>query len=497
MAGEAASGDAPWVGAAFVTEARRLRNYLLRTGAVNQSELVDALMPFELDPDLDATADQRTRLFHAFEAVKRRLDGVVDPYTLNEVLNGNSPFLSDQPRHVRFYSSWRGFVVTALGIGLVLLALHYSNWSNRAAYLLQAADEFARFDHVEQMTNLIELALLIEETEAAVSTSGGDDGSDAGGSGQTFRVDMNSHGVVISEMIENLRQHYARENSLLDDIGFHNGDLLTLERALNTTVRNWACPPPFLPADHARFQRAEAGGQELTVAERMIGCAKPLQEPSPPGTAPDASLLAVVLDAFQGLVDPSKLGPTGAGDPGAGGPGADGLETTLNVIAPKAFAAFDLVKQTEDRAMELAERSQYLQLDYVQSLERIRGHAARVESNLLTVNRWALPIVYGMLGSIVYCMWRILNPATAALGLLYTLMRTAFAGLAALTLSMLIVPSNALSTGAEISRPLVYLISFIFGYSIEGFVNLLNNLNRYLSTTMTPREDRDGGKAPG
>ena len=74
-------------------------------------------------------------------------------------------------------------------------------------------------------------------------------------------------------------------------------------------------------------------------------------------------------------------------------------------------------------------------------------------------------------------MWRVLNPNVAPVGLLYAIMRTAFAGLAALTLSMLLIPSNLFSIGTDVNRPLTYLVAFIFGYSIEAFVSTLNVVN--------------------
>jgi len=55
---------------------------------------------------------------------------------------------------------------------------------------------------------------------------------------------------------------------------------------------------------------------------------------------------------------------------------------------------------------------------------------------------------------------------------------------AALTLS---IPSNVLSLGGDVSRPFIYLLSFIFGYSIDAFVNTLNGLNVYVSSNLTPK----------
>lgn len=41
-----------------------------------------------------------------------------------------------------------------------------------------------------------------------------------------------------------------------------------------------------------------------------------------------------------------------------------------------------------------------------------------------------------------------------------------------------------------LNRPVIYLLSFIFGYSIEAFVSTLNILNTYLSSNLTPKPRR-------
>lgn len=151
----------------------------------------------------------------------------------------------------------------------------------------------------------------------------------------------------------------------------------------------------------------------------------------------------------------------------------------------------DEIETLKTKAMEAAGRQR--QAKHVTSQYDVANMAQQLKELLTIVHRWALPIIYGALGSIVYCMWRILNPNVAPLGFIYSVMRTAFAGLAALTLSMLFVPSNLLSGGIELNRPLIYLISFIFGYSIEAFVSTLNLLNTYLTTSLTPKPKRGGG----
>ena len=60
-----------------------------------------------------------------------------------------------------------------------------------------------------------------------------------------------------------------------------------------------------------------------------------------------------------------------------------------------------------------------------------------------------------------------------------------------MTLSMLLVPSNILTAGVELNRPLIYLLSFVFGYSVEVFINTLNLFNTYFLANLTVRPRKD------
>ena len=463
----------------FLQEAQRLRDYLLRLGRFEQRELVDALMPFEHPEGRAIGETERRRLFEAFQTVKARLVGEVDDYTLNEVLNARSPYEEPDRWHVRATRVLRSVGVTAVGILLVGLAFYYSNWSNRANYLLQEAESFTSFDHFDRMANLVDLALSFEDgtpelnervaaamgqevdpqkaVEAARAGSGATPAvaDETGPAFSDSRLVLDPQLMIVFEQISSLKRHYIQEHRLPQEMGslaLRSNPL----QPLTTKLRRWYCPGPgyFAPQQDAAGNTV-AGNQQGFV-HLMVGC-------------PDyASLWS---DA----------------------PPPQGQDSENFVVA--AFQEIERMQAMQQIAMQLARRAE--PGEYTQSVQIVQNYAEVLRGKISTVHRWTLPIIYGMLGSIVYCMWRILNPATAPLGFLYTLMRTAFAGLAALTLSMLIVPSNALSVGADVSRPFVYLISFVFGYSIEGFVNLLNNLNRYLSNSMVPREDREAGKPAG
>ena len=150
---------------------------------------------------------------------------------------------------------------------------------------------------------------------------------------------------------------------------------------------------------------------------------------------------------------------------------------------------FTAVKNAQFETMERANR----RADgfFQDTLDAVAVRIKDLREWLNTIHLWALPILYGMLGSVVYCMWRVLNPSVAPLGFFYSFMRTIFAGLAAMTLSMLLVPSNILTAGVELNRPLIYLLSFVFGYSVEVFINTLNLFNTYFLANLTVRPRKD------
>ena len=160
MSDETSAPEAPLIDdGAFVDEAQRLRDYLLRVGNIDQSELIDALMPFEHGEGQPPGERERRALFAAFQTVKARLVGRIDDYTLNEVLNSRSPYEEASHWHDRSARVLRSVGVTVVGIMLVGLAFYFSNWSNRANYLLQEAESFTAFDHFGQMAGLVDLAL--------------------------------------------------------------------------------------------------------------------------------------------------------------------------------------------------------------------------------------------------------------------------------------------------------------------------------------------------
>jgi hypothetical protein len=410
----------------IVVEAQRLRDYLLHKGGVDQSDLINALHPFE--GSSQAAPDDYMPLQVAFQATKERCSEIVDDLTLSEVLKGRSPY--QEPGHVIASAG-----VTLIGVLLVVLAVYFANWSQRATHLLAEADNFANFDHFGRMTRLIELAGMLENDTPT--------GSETVLSIENFG-NLTPEDVVILESVYELRRHYARENRLFADMSIHISRINPVVETRANLQRRF-CPPAAVPAGEP---------PALSRWEKLLGCIQPRRavQPAPPAE------------------------------------GSIAAEPPFMSQAPHAFQAIAWFQGQQLTAMEIAERQQ--PTEYTTAVQQVRDWADKLSRSLTMVSRIFLPIIYGALGSIVYCMWRLLNPATSPLGFWYTLLRTSFAGLAALTLSALIVPSNTLAMGTEVTRPFVYMLSFIFGYSIEAFVNTLNSLNRVLVTSIGPREKK-------
>ncbi len=422
-----------------VTEAQRLRDYLLHRGGVDQKNLIVALKPFEEQSSVapnnsfQIKQDDYSKLFLAFQEVKERCNTVVDDITLNEVLRGKSPYNCPQ-------NAIATAGVTIAGVLLVTLAIYFTTWSQGASYLLAEAKEFENFDHFSRMNRLIELAEMVDFDEPSSVNKLSPTDSDH---------DLAPEELVFFEGLQEFRRHYAREAALFNDMGSHIKSVSPIS-ASAASFRRKFCPPSVYAKEGKRPPPV------LSVWHGFIGCITPI---------PDES-----------------KSPPPAGNQKLLGDGSIAVGPWNDLPAFKSITRYQGIQAV---AMQYAERRQ--RDNYSKTIEQVRNWSEGLRSSIALVSQLLLPIVYGALGSIVYCMWRLLNPATSPLGFWHTLLRAAFAGLAALTLSALIVPSNVLAVGTEVTKPFIYLLSFIFGYSLEAFVNTLNALNQVLLARIGPR----------
>ncbi|WP_147107165.1 hypothetical protein [Tateyamaria sp. syn59] len=318
------------------------------------------------------------------------------------------------------------------GLLLVAAVFNFTYWANRATVAVAEAQEFLAFDHASEIARLIEMKIYFD----------------------TVVADNDSNNLepqlMYLEGISTLQQHYSREAELVSRMHVLWEEARAY-RAPGEYVNRWVCEKT---ADRA-FMR--------TVVSAVFVCP------------------AVTENAVEAQLSPQPALSGGEGD------------DDVLVDAEKAASVFDqrfmMVKSAQFDTMRTANRSAVS--FYQDTLDAVNVRIKDLRDGLNTIHLWALPIFYGMLGSVVYCMWRVLNPSVAALGFFYSFMRTIFAGLAAMTLSMLLVPSNILTAGVELNRPLIYLLSFVFGYSVEVFINTLNMFNTYFLANLTTRGRKD------
>lgn len=481
----------------LITQATRLRDYMMRAGLTDEAGLVGALLPFEHD---DETPDENAvkALYAAFETTHLAVIKRVDAYTVNEVLNGNSPFK-------RRTLAWAAGGLTLLGIIFVGLALHYSAWSTRTNSVLSQSERFVAFDHFGEIMGLVELQNYFSEMGDLV---------EAGASRaalEEMKRDLEPN-LLYMRGISVLREQYIAERNLPER-------MTQLEMSFNPFVvmRQWpaALLCPFVDIDPLdltpEMNRADLVPKSSLAVQLKCSNANDMRR-------------ALLVENLQRASRQAALNSAAGDDGAAGGAEAGAMDELVdgNKSAPRpsteprpssfgdvsemigaeggdfAFNAFlrinEELRVRREETMREAGRI-WVQDDYRETVAKVKDYALRLQNKLNIVHRWALPVIYGCLGSIVYCMWRVLTPAVAPLGFFYTTLRVAFAGLAALTLSMLLVPSNTLAMGADVNRPFIYLLSFIFGYSIEAFVNTLNGLNRSLAASLAPRDDRESAGA--
>ena len=323
-------------------------------------------------------------------------------------------------------------VLTFIGVILVLTAFHFSYWSNRTSFILVESEKFMNFNHFQSVMKLVELENYFDQIQEGPQTP-----------------DLEPQ-LVYLEGISALRSHYTDEQELPRKMSDRIIEFNPISNRWDKWKRRYCSG--LTAADWE-------GGRSLL--SRVFACPEPMER------------RAQVLG-----FSPS---------------GTRSLTGVVDTVTTSFRTKLSQIEALQRETMSAAGRAMYQ--DYARSQYQVRGLAHELSERLNIVHRWALPIIYGALGSIVYCMWRVLNPNVAPVGLLYAIMRTAFAGLAALTLSMLLIPSNLFSIGADVNRPLTYLVAFIFGYSIEAFVSTLNVVNTYLSTNLTPKPKRGGSAA--
>lgn len=421
---------------AFVEEAKRVRDYGIRSGSLPGEDLIEALVPFDGDApatDPAAIAALRKAALATFAAI--------DPVTLRDVLRGDDPTRPDRPVEAlpflrRVFSPANVLILVAIAI--ISLAFHYTYWARKAEAVLTTAREIGQTDYPTEMRRMVEVALLVE------ASSGASTGAEP--MPNIFNTEIASF-VSSAEMLQfyqvSQQQFLVEAAQLVRD----NNPVLAFSDAVRNgvlrTTSGFRRPPPAAPAP---------------LREITPGSVAP---PAAPGA--EAAMLLSGKDAvpLEEIVQPAALRHY-----------RGYLSNVDRINAAIGLSNLGLSNFAALRATQLNWQKQIV---------------IRTE----ITNRWVLPMLYGALGAIVYSIVRILNPFLASPSLRTSLLRVLFGAFTGITISMLFGPSNIFDLAGQPIAASLLLICFLFGYSIDSFLGLLRRGDAYVSAAFGPaRRDK-------
>ncbi|MBA3811800.1 MAG: hypothetical protein H0X27_09225 [Caulobacteraceae bacterium] len=104
-----------------------------------------------------------------------------------------------------------------------------------------------------------------------------------------------------------------------------------------------------------------------------------------------------------------------------------------------------------------------------------------------------LPALYGMIGTIVFELRKILNPLTPSASIERVIVRTALGGLAGISITFVFRPLHSAANDVTPSGIAVFGIAFILGFSIDVFFTLLDRMVGVVSQSIAGVNRTQGG----
>lgn len=463
MAGSSAS--APRDGVDFeriLCEARRLRDFLVRSRSRRNGALSKALRPFEFDGSSSPGGEERNELYTAFQQAHAEALNLSDEHTVAQVLAGNSPYMQGRNGQRR-----RTFLFTIVGILLAFVTLSYSNWSGRAALVLSEVEKFEGFDYSASLFRLVDMQAFLDKTVVEPE--------------QVATEPV----LAFKNELDDLIVYYWRETRLLGDINALLADETPISQyprriaqeicwALGGEARPAGLAIPADPPDNVFAGSLVGSGFAIGSADAQAAEPRLPARPEPSLAVPrgQVSFSTRIQNRFCRLSAAIRY----SSPPSATKPERDDFTAyrlgEANLI--KFFA------EEFPKLVRSSGRDSNLKDDLTETRLRVQDRAVDLRQELAIVQNWWLPALYGALGTFVFCLWRILKPDVAQLPYCEILPRLVFGAFAGITLSMLFVPANILALDPSAGRPLVYLTAFVFGYSVETFMAALNNVNEVI-----------------
>lgn len=111
----------------------------------------------------------------------------------------------------------------------------------------------------------------------------------------------------------------------------------------------------------------------------------------------------------------------------------------------------------------------------------------KLRAKMTIVTHWWLPVLNGALGAVIYCLTKMLKDRANAPKMGEVVLRMVFGGFAGILVSTLLLPSGVVAAPYVASAPGVSLLAFIFGFSLDSFIALLDRLNRLVVESTRPK----------
>ncbi|MFD3190203.1 hypothetical protein ACFMPD_08005 [Sedimentitalea sp. HM32M-2] len=111
----------------------------------------------------------------------------------------------------------------------------------------------------------------------------------------------------------------------------------------------------------------------------------------------------------------------------------------------------------------------------------------KLRAKMTIVTHWWLPVLNGALGAVIYCLTKMLKDRATAPKMGEVVLRMVFGGFAGILVSTLLLPSGVVVGPYVASAPGVSLLAFIFGFSLDSFIALLERLNRLVVESTRPK----------
>ncbi len=386
----------------FISQARRVCNYLVSSGSPFGAEMEAALEAYDAS---NGGSEQLIEL----RRVASTVYPTIEKRTLAAVLNGR--FTLDRREGAGLASAIIAptNLVAVLGLALILLSLHWTYWSTRAGAVIGSLDR-------------------VLETQRSLNI----------------------------EEIVHTRDLCQFQGAALDDQDVYRFVVATRDMAYYDTI--WVSSrtkADTLKLGFWPMQRQYRSAKTYVASRRA---------PDPPGAFdPNTQLLGkqefATCDYFRKL-DKHNL---------------DSEVQWYN-------ASFVDLAET----IPLQSGVELFRGTGIASIEVLNKDLTELQ---VVVHRWLLPTLHGALGAMIFCLVRaIREPFLYPLGPRDVFLRLFFGAFVGYLISAIFIPAGLLGQAVGSATPMVSLLAFVFGYSIDAFIALLNRMNGYVIDLSKPNE---------